>query len=263
MILTLSFVQNTLSPNPAGINLSGVRPVHVSAAVGGMMGGGVGSQVVMSPRGQLIMTQTIPSAAAASLNVGGDLKSVQPPVGKGVVGPVFGVSVTNTPASQSCLTASTAVSRSAAVPVSQISITVPTGREIPAEGAAASSIQLALTTTTVTVTTSACSLAATTATTVHTSLPLTTTISVLPQVSASSWEDKLQSSPDGSPAWDVDGKEESGRGSMSPSTPSTTASTSTHESMSGDCGKMESGGTVRVPYSWRRVVENGTVVYFR
>lgn len=225
------------------------------------MGGGVRNQVLMSPRGQLILTQTIPSAAAATLNMGSELKNTQS-AGKGVVGPVFGVNISSSAVSQSCLTASTAVSRSPAISVSQVNVTLPTSMEISAESAATSSSQVALTTTTITVTTSACSLSTTTATTVHTSLPLTTTISVLPHVSTSSWERKLQSSPDGSQTSDMDAKEESGCGSMSPSTPSTAASTSTHESMSGDCGKME-GGTVKVPYSWRRVVENGTVVYFR
>lgn len=265
VILSISFLQNTLSPNPvaaaAGVNFSSVRQVHVSAAVGGMIGSGVRNQVVMSPRGPLIMAQTIPPTAAATPNISSELKSV-PALGKGVVGPVFGVNVINSAASQSCLTTSTAVSRGPVVSVSQASMTLPASMETAAESTATSSSQVAQTTTTVTVTTSACSLATTTATTVHAALPLTTTINVLPHISASSWEHKLQSSPLGSQSSDLDAKEESGRGSMSPSTPSTAASTSTHESMSGDCGKMD-GGTVKVPYSWRRVVENGTVVYFR
>ena len=102
-MLTISLVQNTLSPNPAGINFPGMRQVHVSTALGGVMGGGVRNQVLMSPRGQLILTQTIPSAAAATLNMGSELKNTQS-AGKGVVGPVFGVNISSSAVSQSCLT---------------------------------------------------------------------------------------------------------------------------------------------------------------
>lgn len=322
--------KNTLSPNQVAatsVNFSTVRQVHISSAVGGVVGGGMRNQVVMAPRGQMIMAQPVPALSAATFSVSCGVKALQPAMEKAVSSTATastpgcltllstGAAERPVSALQGCLTVSSCLPvptatvdryvastqsclaapltgvvplmtvglKPALCPAIKVSIAssgsevrqagsvgpgvaassgvmTSAGTVVPASGNSTSS-QVSMTTTTVTVTTSICSLPTTKATTVHTSSPVVTSISVLPQICSTSLCDhnhqaSLQMS-------DHDAKEESGRCSMSPSTPSAAASTS----LSGDCGSTGDHGkaeygTIKVPYSWRRMVKNSEVLYF-